>query len=173
MTKTLFAAIFHYPSLAGVGLILAALSYAALAPLAQAAPPTIVIVQATPALAQVAPTAAPIALEQATPETKIIYVDRVVEVPAPAAAAPATYAPPVEQEAPPATDTLNDPATNGGSTAAPGCPFPVVNGVCGNGAPAAPAEEGAQEGTHAGRRLPDKPDCLPNGVCIVPTAARP
>jgi len=29
---------------------------------------------------------------------------------------------------------LNDPAQNGNSLAPPGCPFPIINGVCGNGA---------------------------------------
>ena len=32
-----------------------------------------------------------------------------------------------------AIDAANDPATNGGSTAPEGCPFPIINGRCANG----------------------------------------
>ena len=33
-------------------------------------------------------------------------------------------------------DALNDPTQNGGNLAPSGCPFPIVNGMCGNGQPA-------------------------------------
>ena len=39
-----------------------------------------------------------------------------------------------------AADTLNDPALNGGNIAPAGCPFPIINGVCGNGLPV-PADD--------------------------------
>lgn len=44
---------------------------------------------------------------------------------------------------------LNDPAQNGNSLAPPGCPFPIINGICGNGAlakdvPDVPARDGTR-----------------------------
>lgn len=163
----LLLGLFRYPSLALVGALLALCGYAQLATARAERAPIVVIMQATPALAEVAPTAQPTAepvAQQAAPTPQIVYVERVVEV-----AAPATYAP--AQEAPqPQPDALNDPAQNGGSVAAPGCPFPVVNGVCGDGAPAPQADEGATEGTHAGRALPGKPQIIPGGIVILPTA---
>ena len=152
----LLLGLFRYPSLALVGALLALCGYAQLATARAERAPVVVIMRATPALAEVA--------QQAAPTPQIVYVERVVEV-----AAPATYAP--AQEAPqPQPDALNDPAQNGGSVAAPGCPFPVVNGVCGDGAPAPQADEGATEGTHAGRALPGKPQIIPGGIVILPTA---
>ena len=158
----LLLGLFRYPSLALVGALLALCGYAQLATARAERAPIVVIMQATPALAEGAPTAQP------TAEPQIVYVDRVVAAPPAESAAPATYAP---QGAPqPQPDALNDPAQNGGSVAAPGCPFPVVNGVCGDGAPAPQADEGATEGTHAGRALPGKPLTLPGGIVILPTA---
>ena len=162
--------LFRYPSLALVGALLALCGYAQLATARAERAPVVVIMRATPALAEVAAPAAPVVLApQPTAAPQIIYVDRVVAAPPAESAAPATYAP---QGAPqPQPDALNDPAQNGGSVAAPGCPFPVVNGVCGNGASAAEADEGAaEEGTHAGRALPGKPQIIPGGIVILPTA---
>lgn len=167
----LLLGLLHYPSLALVGALLALCGYAQLATARAERAPVVVIMRATPALAEVAPTAQPTAepvAQQAAPTPQIVYVDRVVAAPPAESAAPATYAP--AQEAP-QPDALNDPAQNGGSVAAPGCPFPVVNGVCGNGASAAEADEGAaEEGTHAGRALPGKPQTLDSGIVILPTA---
>ena len=136
---------FRYPSLALVGALLALCGYAQLATARAERAPIVVIMRATPALAQVEPTAEPVVLAPQPPAApQIIYVDRVVAAPPVEVAAPATYAP--AQEAPqPQPDALNDPAQNGGSVAPAGCPFPVVNGVCGNGAAAAQADEGATE----------------------------
>ena len=161
--------LFRYPSLALVGALLALCGYAQLATARAERAPVVVIMRATPALAEVAAPAAPVVLApQPTAAPQIIYVDRVVAAPPAESAAPATYAP---QGAPqPQPDALNDPAQNGGSVAAPGCPFPVVNGVCGDGAPAPQADEGATEGTHAGRALPGKPQIIPGGIVILPTA---
>lgn len=44
---------------------------------------------------------------------------------------------------------LNDPALNGNNLAPPGCPFPIINGICGNGAlakdiPDVPPRDGAR-----------------------------
>ena len=55
-------------------------------------------------------------------------------------------APETAPAAPPPIDAaLNDPAQNGGSIPDPGCPFPIVNGVCGNGGSATDASHFATE----------------------------
>lgn len=49
-------------------------------------------------------------------------------------AAPSTPAPVVDvQSTQAAIDALNDPAQNGGNVAPEGCPFPIINGTCGDG----------------------------------------
>jgi len=40
-------------------------------------------------------------------------------------------------------DAINDPAQNGGNVAPDGCPFPIVNGVCANGALAKSIDDSA------------------------------
>lgn len=67
----------------------------------------------------------PIVIAAPTAEPQIVYVDRVV------------YQPPPPQ-----------PAPETGNIAPEGCPFPIVNGVCGNGQPTPDYD---QEGSRKGR----------------------
>lgn len=112
-----------------------------------------IIITATPALPlldqaqnsavsdQLAPTATAVPLEP-TPEPVITFpTEPAQEVPAVGYEPPAAPNP-IFVETPPTPDpfatapidpVLNDPAQNGGNVADPGCPFPVLNGVCANG----------------------------------------
>lgn len=127
--------------------------YAALAALALLAAFVLVWTWQTPQLAPAArvmplptayvappPTLAP-PLPTMTPAPTAAPV--VLPVIAPVQSAPSTLsvmdAPPAQQDTAPAIIPedlvqLNDPAQNGNSVAPPGCPFPIINGICGNGA---------------------------------------
>jgi hypothetical protein len=80
-------------------------------------------------LANLAPALAPVEAQQAAPE---LAAPTPTEEQAyqtdsqPGGAAPATLSP--ED-----LSAINDPAQNGNNLAPPGCPFPIINGVCGNG----------------------------------------
>lgn len=107
----------------------------------------------------------------APPEPQVIYIDRVVEVPV-EQPAPVYQPPPPAEVIPTAAPVVEaappQPAPDTGNVARDGCPFPVINGVCGDGSTAPKVtEEGARHSPE--RHIPDKPVELPGGVLIVPT----
>lgn len=135
-----------------------------------------------PLASEVMPTAAPVeAAPTALPIITAVEVARIY----PATATPISTEPPppaievasapeTAPAAPPPIDAaLNDPAQNGGSIPDLACPFPIRNGVCGDGNPAPPAQ--TEFGSKPGRDIPPKVDRLkaidlPNGGAIYPTA---
>lgn len=145
-----------------------------------AAQPIVILSTVTPAIvplaSEVMPTAAPVeAAPTALPIIPAVEVARIY----PATATPISTEPPppaievasapeTAPAAPPPIDAaLNDPAQNGGSIPDPACPFPIRNGVCGDGNPAPPAQ--TEFGSKPGRDIPPKPTAapLPGGGAIL------